>query len=135
MEILFVLVLGVLAVGAYVFFKSGKNDVDTQSQTLKPLNTPVAAPVTIGTISLAPVDTPAKITITKAEEAPKEALVSVISQVAETKQETVVAEPIPVVEPAPAPVVESVPVVEAIKPAAKKTTAAKTTAPKTKKKK
>jgi Meckel syndrome type 1 protein len=133
MEILFVLVLGVLAVGAYVFFKSGKNDVDTQSQTLKPLNTPVAAPVTTGTISLAPVDTPAK--ITKAEEAPKEALVSVISQVAEAKQETVVAEPAPVVEPAPAPVVESAPVVEETKPAAKKTTAAKTTAPKPKKKK
>jgi len=124
MEILGLILVALVGVGVYVFFKKE----DEPPPTLTPLNKPMAAPVKTETVTLKPIDTPVPVTIdTKTDAAPQEAVAVAIAQVAEAKQETVVAEPTPVVEPAP--------VVEETKPAAKKTTAAKTTAPKPKKKK
>lgn len=115
MEILFVLVLGVLAVGAYVFLKSEKKDSDSYT----PVETPVQkSAVTEQTVTLAPPPYPAL----EAKDV-KEELAKVISQVAETKQEPAVVE-------TPVVVTEQVAPKPKAKPAAKKATA-----PKAKKKK
>lgn len=121
MEILFVLVLGVLAVGAYVFFKSGKKDADaTNTAVSKPEQAPL---VTEQTVVLAAPPYPAL-----ESKDVKEELAKVISQVAETKQEQE-----PVV--AETPVVTEEKAEPKVAPKAKRGPVPKSTATKAKRKK
>ena len=116
--------IGILTIGvcAYIFLKNRKDAENVEESVLK---TEQVTPVATGSISLAPPPYPA-LTAT-------EAVALTIANVAESKQETVVAEtPIAIETPVVATVAEETPVP---KVPAKRGPAAKSTTTKTKKKK
>lgn len=122
MEILGLLLVIVLGGCVYVFFKNKGDKEDVQESVVTPEN---VAPVATGSISLAPPPYPA-LTAT-------EAVALTIAKVAESKQETVVAEtPIAIETPVVDTVAEETP---APKVPAKRGPAPKSTTTKTKKKK
>lgn len=116
--------IGILTIGvcAYIFLKNRKDAENVEESVLK---TEQVTPVATGSISLAPPPYPA-LTAT-------EAVALTIAKVAESKQETVVAEThIAIETPVVATVAEETP---APKVPAKRGPAAKSTTTKTKKKK
>ena len=123
MEILGLLLVILLGVGVYVFFKNKEDKDDVQEPVVTPelwgVSPENIPPVATGSISLAPPPYPA-LTAT-------EAVALTIAKVAESKQETVVAETPVVVTVAEETPVPKVP--------AKRGPAAKSTTTKTKKKK
>lgn len=122
MEILGLLLVILLGVSVYVFFKN-KEDKENVQESVVPSENVV--PIATGSISLAPPPYPA-LTAT-------EAVALTIAKVAESKQETVVAEtPIAIETPVVATVAEETP---APKVPAKRGPAPKSTTTKTKKKK
>jgi len=127
MEALIFIVLVLVGVCAYVYLKNSKDNEPVQE--VKPEN---VAPVATGSISLAPPPYPALTPPYPALTA-KEAVAITIAKVAESKQETVVAEtPIAIETPVVATVAEETP---APKVPAKRGPAPKSTTTKTKKKK